>query len=202
MISPSRSNLLQRPRVVVQRDRAGVRDAERVERRSRARSARSSSSVVVPWMSRNGAVARALAGPVVEEAVVVGDQRVQPVDGDEVLGQRVGHAVVVRHGLRDADSSACVSSSQMPEPGQPVVGRRPVPVGLEADVDRLGRQDRRRPLDGVDLGDQRRHDQPGASGRCARRSSRGSAAAARRRAALCSRANSVCRRSGPATSSR
>src|SRR3712207_8549628 len=46
-----------------------------------------------------------LAGAVVQEGVVVGDQRVHPVDGDEVLGQRVRDPVVVRLRLGDADRS-------------------------------------------------------------------------------------------------
>ena len=83
----------------------------------------------------------------------------QPVDGDEILGQRVGRAVVVRHGLRDAGRGVRVDQPDA-ELGQPVIGRRAVPVGVEPDVDGLGRQDRRRPFDRVDLGDQRRDDQP------------------------------------------
>ena len=47
------------------------------------------------------------------------------------------------------------------EPGQLVIGGRAVPVAVQADVDGLRREDRRRPFDGMDLGDQRRDDQPG-----------------------------------------
>ncbi len=120
---------------------------------------RSSSSAFAPWMSPKRAAAEGRAGPVVGEPVVVGQQRVHPVDGDEVLGQRVRHPVVVRHGLRDADAGVAVDQPEA-QLVQPVVRRRPVPVAPQAHVDDLGAEDRRRPLHGVDLGDQRGHDQP------------------------------------------
>lgn len=44
--------------------------------------------------------------------------------------------------------------------GQPVVGGRAVPVGVEPHVDRPGRQDCRRPFDRMDFGDQGRNDEP------------------------------------------
>ena len=82
----------------------------------------------------------------------------KPVDGDEVLGQRVRHAVVVGHRLRDAHGCLAVEQPDA-QPAQPVVGRRAAPVGLETDVDGLGPEDRRCPLDRVDLRDQGGDDQ-------------------------------------------
>ena len=87
--------VLQELRVVVQLERAGIQRAERVDQvldrtspaaaRCRVRS--------VTWSKRallDQAVVRGAA-----EAVVVADQRVHAVDGDELFGERVGRRMVV-----------------------------------------------------------------------------------------------------------
>ena len=141
-------------------------------------------------------------GLVIVEAVVVRQKRMHAVDGDEILGQRIGRAVVVRHASSECRSSACASTSQRPALRQPVVGRRAVPVAGEADVDRLGGEDRRRPFDRMDLGDQRRDDQPGGLVDALVVPVAVLSAAARRTAG-CARAQTACAsRSGRATSSR
>ena len=84
-------------------------------------------------------------------------QRVHPVDRDELLGQRKRHAVVIGRRTGNAAEQMSLSSSfgktfcsLLNAPYQFV--RRPVVVIV-------GRQDGRRPLDGVDLREQRRVDQ-------------------------------------------
>ena len=71
------------------------------------------SSALAPWMSRKSCVSSRSPGPVVDEDVVVGDQWMHPVDGDELLGQRVRGAVVVRW-VFGMPPRACASISQMP----------------------------------------------------------------------------------------
>ena len=158
--------LEQRAREVVERDRAGMRDAERIERVAQAEQPHGVVGIAALDVEE-ALLGDLLAGLVVIETVVVRQQRVHPVDGDEILGQRIGRAVMVRHRFGNAGRRMRVEQPKA-ELGQVVIGRRAVPVAGQADFDRLRRQDRRRPFDGVDLGDQRRRRSAGPSGRCAR----------------------------------
>ena len=88
------------------------------------------------------------------EGEVVRQQRVHPVDRDELLGQRVGDAVVV--GRRAGDAAEHLVRAPLAEP----LAEDPVPVGPHPVPRRRVRDDRRRPLDRVDLRHQRRRDQP------------------------------------------
>ena len=104
---------------------------------------------------------------------------------------------MVRHRLRDAgqrvrvESARCrAGSASRWRAGRSSWSCRPTSMAS-------GRQDRRRPLHRVDLGDQRRRRSAGRSGRRARRPSRGSARCSSSHSRLCSRANSVCRPLSP-----
>ena len=87
---------------------------------------------------------------------VSGQQRVQAVDLDELLGQPERRAVAVdvvaddaarARGCGRCTSATVLRSLGLAEP----VGQHPVPVRVERQVEAVVRQDRRRPLDGVDL---------------------------------------------------
>ena len=101
-----------------------------------------------------------LPGGAVVEAVVVRDQRMHPVDGDEILGQAIRGAGMIRRGLRNPRQGVAVDQPQS-GPRQPVVRRRTIPVAVHPHFQGLGPEDSRGPLDGVDLGDEGGHDQPG-----------------------------------------
>ena len=75
-----------------------------------------------------------------------------PVDRHELLRERVRDAVVVR--LRAGDAAQHLARREPAEPGEDAVPVRPHRVAR-----RRMRDDRGRPLDGVDLGHQRRVDQ-------------------------------------------
>ena len=76
-----------------------------------------------------------------------------PVDRDELLGQRVRDAVVVGRGAGDAAED--LVRAPLAEP----LAEDPVPVRPHPELRRRVRDDRRRPLDRVDLRHQRRRDQ-------------------------------------------
>ena len=86
-----------------------------------------------------------------------------PVDRDELLGQRERDAVVVGLGARDAGEDLVLDD--LLEQVAELLAGQAVPVGVQAGRCRRVGGDGRRPLDGVDLGEQRGGDQPGASGR-------------------------------------
>ena len=129
------------------------------------------------------------------KTVVVRDQRVHPVDGDELLGQRVRDAVVVGRRARDAADdlvrssagrSACTNRSPEAPPVRP----------QREDRRRVG-DDRRRPVDRVDLRHQRRVDEPRLLVELPRRRAPGAVRGGRSQIALCSRMKSECRSARP-----
>ena len=102
---------LEEARVIVQRDRSGMGDPERVERVRRRRS--STARVRVARPAREMSAPRCLVPGHRAERVLVRDQ-VHPVHGDELLGERVGEAVVV--GLRAGDSAQQIARAEMAQP--------------------------------------------------------------------------------------
>ena len=91
--------LLQEARVVVQRDRAGMRDPERVERVRDADLVEPRARVQRAELGERALLQHAVVAERAERELVR-EQRVHPVDGDELLGQRVRHAVVVGRASR------------------------------------------------------------------------------------------------------
>ena len=92
------------------------------------------------------------------EAEVVRDQRMHPVDGDELLGERVGDAVVIRRRARDA-ADHLVRGEAAEAPVEPLA-LEPPPVRPHAAHRGRVSDDRRRPVDRVDLGHQGGDDEP------------------------------------------
>ena len=145
---------------------------------------------------REGALCEQLAVADRAERELVGDERVHPVDGHELLRERVGR----RRDGRSA-SPGCRSARRTSEPSEtPGQSARPASPYQLAFMPRIGRRvgdDRGRPLDGVDLRHQRGVDEPRAC-RTARRPTRsGTRRAARSQIALCSSMKSVCRSAEP-----
>ena len=99
----------------------------------------------------------------VDEVDDVGEQRVQPVDGGELLAQ----PVLRERALRVADDPAELAAGDRDVLQHVLVlaaegvGDQAVPVAHHPVVERVVRQDGRGPLDGVDLGHHRGVDQPG-----------------------------------------
>jgi hypothetical protein len=81
-----------------------------------------------------------------------------PVDGDKFLGERIRRRVMI--GLRSDDTAKDFAVVDEADGVLQVAFEQAVPVGVHRGLDDRMRQDRRRPLDGVDLGDERRGDQP------------------------------------------
>ena len=86
------------------------------------------------------------------EGVVVRDERVHPVDRDELLGQRVRDPVVVRD--RAGDAADHLAGREAAEEVVQLLAREAPPVRAQGDLRRRVADHRRRPLDRVDLGDQ------------------------------------------------
>ena len=128
--------LLQEARVVVQGDRAGVRDPERVERVDEADLVEAGADVSDAELAE-----RPLLQDLVRldraEGEVVGEERVHPIDGDELLGQRVRHAVVV--GRRAGNAAEDLVRASLAEP----LAEDPVPVRPHSVLRRRVRDDRR-----------------------------------------------------------
>ena len=84
-------------------------------------------------MAEQRVVARALTQqrprPVIHEAVLVGQQRVHPVDGDEVLGERVRDTVVIRCGRWNTYIGVSVDQPDA-KLGDPVAGWA-VPIRMQ-----------------------------------------------------------------------
>jgi hypothetical protein len=148
---------LERARVVVQRDLARVVDADRVDQVRDVEAVHERSR-----LGRRHLLEPALldqpAGLVLVEVPVVRDQRVHPVDRDELLGQLEARAVVLLRRAHDpaedlgvAEAAEAVLDVLAEQAGVVRVHRRP---------ERRVVDDARRPLDRVDLGHQRRVDQP------------------------------------------
>ena len=123
------------------------------------------------------------------ERAVVRHQRVHPVDRDELLGERVRRAVVI--GLRADDAAEQFVVVEERERPPAVLAGKPVPVHVHRHLDDRVRQDRRRPLDGVDLRHERRVDQPRLRERAASSFQSGCSCASRSQMSLCSSVNSV-----------
>ena len=176
--------------IIVQRDGTGMGDAERVDARWQARACASCRRCRAPWMSSKSCVLIGLPSRLSKNCIVVGDQRVQPVDRHEFLGQREGHAVVVRQRLRECPSAhACRAArcrAASPSPSARRTSWRGSPPrstrwrGSPASIPpcESSRSARRRSA--------------ARSDRRARRSRSGIAAFSAWQITLCSRANSVC----------
>ncbi len=136
--------LLQEARVVVERDRARMSDAERVERVDEADLVQPVARVERSELAERPLLEH-LVGVDRPEREVVGQQRVHPVDGDELLGQRVGNAVMVGGRAGDAAEDFVLA------PLAQALAEDAVPVGPHRVLGRRMRNDRRRPFDGVDL---------------------------------------------------
>ena len=99
------------------------------------------------------------------EEHLIGDERVHPVDGDELLGQRVRRRMVLGGGPDDAAEDFVVIEKF--EDLLQLGAGKPVPYAVHRIFDGRVRHDRRRPLRGVNLGHQggvdelRRSVQPG-----------------------------------------
>ena len=161
MSSPSRSKCRSDVREVVQGDRAGMGDAERVERVAQPELAAARRRPRSPWMSQEAARAqhaRRWRGRGTRSRP--GCSGCMPVDGGEVLGQRVRRAVVVRRASSGCRRSAWASISQRPSRVSQSLAGGPFQLVFSPMSSASVAEDRRGPLDGVDLGDQRRDDQP------------------------------------------
>ena len=99
--------VLQRSRIVVQPHRAGMGDAERVEQIDGIEARQ---QLDAPPAGELGQLELAELGAGVRrpDRVVVRHQRVHPVDGDELLGQRKRHAVVIGRRTRNAAEQVVV----------------------------------------------------------------------------------------------
>ena len=103
--------MLQRARIIVQRDRAGMGDAEGIDGIRQPEHVSGLGDLALDVVESEPLLQ--LAGGVVAELVIIGDQRMQPIDRGEFLGQRIGRRVVIRQRL-GMPFRACLSRSQMP----------------------------------------------------------------------------------------
>ncbi len=139
-------------------DRARVGDAERVQEVAHADAVEHRLRVRAGQLGQRAPLELAAVGRRAER-VVVGDQRMHPVDDRELLGERVGHAeVVVR---RPGDAAHDLARADAAERLLHALAGDPVPVRAHADLHGGMRDHGRRPLDRVDLREQRREDQAG-----------------------------------------
>ena len=101
MVAIDPDQVAKRIGMIVERDRAGMRKAERIDPVSHSvlvdRSPRA-----VALDRRQVGLADRVVGLMRAELVVVRNQRVHPVDGDELAGDRVRRSVVVEGGADDA----------------------------------------------------------------------------------------------------
>ena len=148
--------VLQVLREVVQRDRARVHRPERVERVGHRHLRQPFAHVQHADLGQRALLQQPV---VVEraEAEVVGDQRVHAVDGDELLGQLVRHAV--QRGRRAGDAADHLVRGAAPDQAVEPAALEPPPVRAQGGHRRRVGDDRRRPVDGVDLRHQRRDDE-------------------------------------------
>lgn len=93
-----------------------------------------------------------------EDAQFVGDQRVHPIDADELFRESEVRRVVVRQRPWDS-AEGLVLAQSAPDLLDGRVQEAP-PVGIHGDLQRRVGEDCRRPLDRVDLGDKRCVHQP------------------------------------------
>src|SRR5215207_6825512 len=151
--------VLEAARVVVQGDRAGVSRAKRVEQVFHLYLVHHFHGLPLRHSGKLPLLQHLVArdGP---EGVVVGDERVHPVDRHELLSEGVGHTEVVRSPTNDsADHFVVAYASHQPLDCLPC---QSPPVRVQA-APRGGMiQEGGRPLDGVDLRQQRRVYEPGA----------------------------------------
>ena len=142
--------------IVVDRDRAGIGDAERVQNVGEIPVLALEDAELVEVADHAlGRRHRRQQAPVGRRAhrQVVAHQRVQPVDRDELLGQAVVDAVVIDAAQRHAGERLVLADAA--DRAMQALGLEAPPVRLHADLERRMRQDRRRPFDGVDLRHQR-----------------------------------------------
>src|SRR5207248_1285027 len=93
----------------------------------------------------------------VAKLVVVGDQRMHAVDRDELLGDRVRHTEVVR--WRAWYPAPNLTLGDAPPDLVHRLARKSPPIRSQRQLSRGVAEDARSPLDGMDLGDQRRVDE-------------------------------------------
>ena len=149
--------VLEEARVVVQRDRARMRRAERVEEVGHRHLVEPLAHVQRAELGQRALLQHRVVGERAE-AVVVRDQRVHAVDGDELLGERVRDAVVVGRRAGDA-ADHLVRRAPAEQLVEPLALEAP-PVRAQREHRRRVGDDRRRPVDRVDLRHQRRDDEP------------------------------------------
>ena len=153
---------LQKAREVVQHQRAGVLVAEGIEQvgqRMLLRDAPRAGLAGGAQFHRLGCVGLVLAA----QQQLLGQQRVQAVDLDELFGQAETAAVVVdrvahhaaEFGVGDLDLVYCLAPLAFAQR----TFHQPVPIGVHAGVQRRVGQDGGGPLDGVDLGHDGRVDE-------------------------------------------
>ena len=148
--------VLEIPREVVKGQRARIHGSERVEDVAH-RHLRQSLPHLEHLEVRQRALLERLVVSERPEVEVVGDQWVHPVDRDELLRQLVRDPVQVR--LRPGDAADHLVPG---DPAEPLVQRLALqapPVRVKRLHGRRVRDDRRRPVDRVDLRHQRRDDQ-------------------------------------------
>src|SRR5215216_3960809 len=151
--------VLEAARVVVQGDRAGVSSAKRVEQVLHCYLVHQFHGLPLRHSGELPLLQHLVAhdGP---EGVVVGDERVHPVDRYELLGQRIGYAEVVRLPTNDAADHLVVAyASRQPLDCLPC---QSPPVRVQAAPCGGVVEEGGRPLDGVDLRQQCRVYEPGA----------------------------------------
>ena len=107
----------------------------------------------------NSSSADQRAGAVRAQLVLVGDQRVQPVDRRELLGDRVRRGVVLLLAADDAEQRPR-ARRRAAAASAPTAGSAPYQLAFIAGLEHRRREDAGRPLDGVDLRHQRRVDEP------------------------------------------
>ena len=149
----------QRVREVVQAQRARVLDAERVPEVRQGAGVGDVASVAAGHLEKGQAAEVVVSAGGRAEGDLVGQQRVHPVDGDELLGDRVGHAVVVAP--RPGDAGEEVPAHPLAQPAGAARAQDPPPVPAQRRLDRGVGEDGERPLDRVDLGHHGGVDHPG-----------------------------------------
>ena len=148
--------MLQAARVVVEGDRSRVGDAEGIQGVGERDLLQALADVERVHLVEGALLEHTVVGDGVER-VVVGDQRMHAVDADELLGERVGNAAELLLRPRNAveDLKARATAEGLVE----AFAEEAEPVCAQCAHRRRVGDDRRRPVDRMDLGHERGVDQ-------------------------------------------
>ena len=158
MFSVIATEILQMLRVVVQRDGAGVAASERIEQVGHAYPVHDTGRLFAGQLGQLDLFNEGI-GFERPNHHLIGDERMHPVHGDELFGERVRSGVVIVFGSDDAAENFVVVQER--QDFLQFIAGQAVPVRVHRDLGHRVRQDGRRPLDGVDLGHERRVDELG-----------------------------------------